>query len=112
MVIDGAKTSHHDIAELIRPVMHSANVDRIYYCHGFASHFDANKDKVRALSAAAIVDGNTVDYTLPPHKVFASFQKPIRTQKLPRRWHKHGWLLCRLARNGTWLSVCGDQPGD
>lgn len=55
MVIDGAKTGHHDIADRIRPLMQSANVDRIYYCHGFASHFDTNKDKVRALSAAAIV---------------------------------------------------------
>ena len=69
MVVDGAQTGHHDIADRIRPLMQRANVARIYYCHGFASHFETNKDKVRALSAAAIVDGNTVDYTLPPHKV-------------------------------------------
>jgi len=81
MVIDGAQTGHHDIADRIRPLMQNANVDRIFYCHGFASHFDANKDKVRALSAAAIVDGNTVDYTLPPHKVFESFQKAMSARR-------------------------------
>ena len=77
MVIDGAKTGHRDIADRIRPLMQSANVDRIFYCHGFASYFDANKDKVRVLSAAAIVDGKTVDYTLPPKNVFESFQKAM-----------------------------------
>lgn len=81
MVIDGAKTGHHDIADHIRPFMQNASVDRIYYCNGFASHFDANKDKVRALSSAAILDGNTVDYTQPPSKVFASFQKAMFTRR-------------------------------
>ena len=81
MVIDGGKIGHHDIADRMRPLMQSANVERIYYCHGFASHFDGNKDKVRALSAAAIVDGNTVDYTLPPHKVFESFQKTMSARR-------------------------------
>ena len=56
MVIDGAKTGHHNIADGIRPLMQSANVDRSYYCHWFVPHFDNNKDKIRALSAAAIVD--------------------------------------------------------
>jgi predicted esterase YcpF (UPF0227 family) len=81
MVIDAAKTCHHEIADRIRPLMQSASVDRIYYCHGFASHFDSNKDKVRALNVAAIVDGNTVDYTLPPHKVFESFQKAMSARR-------------------------------
>jgi hypothetical protein len=40
MVVDGAQTGHHDIADRIRPLMQRANVDRIYYCHGFVSHFD------------------------------------------------------------------------
>jgi hypothetical protein len=81
MVVDGAQTGHHDIADRIRPLMQRANVDRIYYCHGFASNFDSNKDKVRVLSAAAIVDGNTVDYTLSPHKVFESFQKSMSARR-------------------------------
>ena len=63
MVIDGAKTGHDDIADRIRPLMQSANVDRIYYCHGFASHFDGNKDKIRTLRAAAIVNWKALDYT-------------------------------------------------
>jgi predicted esterase YcpF (UPF0227 family) len=81
MVIDAAKISHHDIADSIRPFIQGTNVDCIYYCHGFASHFDGNKDKIRALSAAAIVDGNTVDYTLSPHEVFASFTKALSPLK-------------------------------
>lgn len=72
MVIDGAKTGHLDIADRIRPFMQRANVDRIFYCHGFASHFDSNKAKFRALIAAAIADGHTVNYTWPPHKVSPS----------------------------------------
>jgi len=81
MIIDAAKRSHHYIVDSIRLLMQSANVDRIYYCHRFASHFDGNKDKIRALSAAAIIDGNTVDYTRPPHKVFESFQKVMSARK-------------------------------
>ena len=103
MVIDGAKTSRHDIAELIRPVMHSANVDRIYYCHGFASHFDANKDKVRALSAAAIVDGNTVDYTLRPHKVFESFQQSMSARR--------NYLFVGTSMGGYFAAWLGTELG-
>lgn len=81
MVIDAAKISHHDIADCIRPLIQGTSVDCIYYCHGFASHFDGKKDKIRALSAAAIVDGNTIDYTLSPHEVFASFTKALSPLK-------------------------------
>ena len=103
MVIDGAKTGHHDIADRIRPLMQSANVDRIYYCHGFASHFDANKDKVRALSAAAIVDGNTVDYTLPPHKVFESFQKAMSAHR--------NYLVVGTSMGGFFAAWLGTELG-
>lgn len=74
-------------------------VQRILYCHGFASNFDPEKEKVRVLSTLAPVDGVTVDYTLAPSQVFAAFSGAIVAQKkhLDRR-HKHGRLLCRLAR--------------
>ncbi|SLN58798.1 hypothetical protein ROG8370_02685 [Roseovarius gaetbuli] len=36
-------------------------VDRIIYCHGFASNFDPQKDKVQASSMLAPVQGVTVD---------------------------------------------------
>jgi hypothetical protein len=58
-------------------------VDRIMYCHGFASNFDPQKDKVKALSMLAPVQGVTVDYTSFPEKVFEAFaaklQEPSRT---------------------------------
>jgi predicted esterase YcpF (UPF0227 family) len=81
MIIDGANARHDDTANRIRPLLHEVNVDHIYYCHGFASYFDVNKDKIRTLSATAIVDGNTVDYTLSPDEVFASFTKVISPRK-------------------------------
>ena len=81
MVIDGTDASHRDITDRIRTLLQEATADRIHYCHGFASYFDDNKDKIRTLSSAAIVDGNTVDYTLSPHLVFASFKKAISPRK-------------------------------
>jgi predicted esterase YcpF (UPF0227 family) len=48
------------------------------YCHGFASNFDPQKDKVKALSMLAPVQGVTVDYTSPPEKVFEAFAAPIQ----------------------------------
>ena len=57
---------------------HSAySIQRIMYCHGFASKFDPEKEKVRALSTLAPVDGVTVDYTLPPEDVFAKFTNAV-----------------------------------
>ena len=103
MVIDGAKTGHHDIADHIRPFMQNANVDRIFYCHGFASHFDANKDKVRALSTAAIVDGNTVDYTLPPHQVLESFQKALSARR--------NYLVVGTSMGGFFAAWLGTELG-
>lgn len=103
MVIDAAKISHHDIADRIRPFIEGTNVDRIYYCHGFASHFDANKDKVRALSAAAIVDGNTVDYTRPPHKVFESFQKAMSARR--------NYLVVGTSMGGFFAAWLGTELG-
>lgn len=81
MVIDGASIGHKAIANRIQPLLQSENVDRLFYCHGFASHFDKNKDKIRVLSAAATVDGKTVDYTLPPYKIFDSFQKAMSARR-------------------------------
>ena len=103
MVIDGAKSSHHDIADRIQPLIQNANVDRIYYCHGFASHFDSNKDKIRALSAVTIVDGNTVDYTLPPHKVFESFQKAMAIRK--------DYLVVGTSMGGFFAAWLGTELG-
>jgi len=103
MVIDGAKTGHDDIAEHIRSDMQSANVDRIYYCHGFASHFDVNKHKVRALCAVAIVDGNTVDYTQPPHKVFESFEKAMSARR--------NYLVVGTSMGGFFAAWLGTELG-
>ena len=103
MVIDGAKSSHHDIADRIQPLIQNANVDRIYYCHGFASHFDSKKDKIRALSAVTIVDGNTVDYTLPPHKVFESFQKAMAIHK--------DYLVVGTSMGGFFAAWLGTELG-
>lgn len=55
----------------------ACTVQRILYCHGFASNFAPEKDKVRALTTLAPVDGVTVDYTLPPAEVFAAFYGAI-----------------------------------
>ncbi len=77
MVIDGANAGHSDIADRISAMLHTESVDHIFYCHGFASYFEGKKDKIRTLAEAAIVDGNTVDYTLSPPEVFASFTKSL-----------------------------------
>jgi hypothetical protein len=54
-----------------------AKIDQIMYCHGFASHFDPSKDKVRMLSQLAPVIGVTVDYTRHPMEVFEVFSQPL-----------------------------------
>lgn len=82
MVIDGTYAIHCDIADRIRTLLQEATADRIHCCHGFASYFYDNKDKTRTLSGAAIVDGNTVDSTLSPHQIFASFKKAISPRKM------------------------------
>lgn len=81
MVIDGSKTGHHDIGDRIRPLLQGANVDRIYYCHGFASNFNPAKEKVRALSTLAPVDGVTVDYTMMPNAIFDDFAKAMTARQ-------------------------------
>jgi predicted esterase YcpF (UPF0227 family) len=53
-------------------------VDRIMYCHGFASNFDPRKDKVKALSMLAPVQGVTIDYTCPPEKIFEAFAAELQ----------------------------------
>ena len=45
----------------------------IFYCHGWGSHFDPSKNKIRALAKMHPVDGITVDYTLHPKVVFKRF---------------------------------------
>lgn len=77
MVIDGANAGHSDIADRISATLHTESVGHTNYCHRFASYFDGNKDKIRTLAEAAIVDGNTVDYTLSPPEVFVSFTKSL-----------------------------------
>ncbi len=50
----------------------------IFYCHGWGSHFDPSKNKIRALSAVRPVDGLTVDYTLHPQLVFERFAAGLK----------------------------------
>lgn len=50
----------------------------ILYCHGWGSHFDPSKDKIRALSKMRPVDGFTVDYTLHPYLVFERFAAQLK----------------------------------
>lgn len=50
----------------------------ILYCHGWGSHFDPSKNKIRALSRMHPVDGITVDYTLHPHLVFERFAAQLK----------------------------------
>lgn len=65
--------NHKNTSKTDRPA-----IDRIMYCHGFASNFDPQKDKAKALSMLAPVQGVTVDYTSPPEKVFEAFAAPIQ----------------------------------
>jgi len=55
-------------------------IDRILYCHGFASNFDPAKDKVQMLATFAPVYGVTVDYTLHPREVFATYARALQDQ--------------------------------
>jgi hypothetical protein len=50
----------------------------IFYCHGWGSHFDPGKAKIRALSRIGPVDGVTVDYTLHPQLVFETFAARLK----------------------------------
>jgi uncharacterized protein len=50
----------------------------IFYCHGWGSHFDPGKAKIRALARMGPVDGVTVDYTLHPQLVFATFAARLK----------------------------------
>ena len=50
----------------------------IFYCHGWGSHFDPGKAKIRALSRMGPVDGVTVDYTLHPQLVFETFAARVK----------------------------------
>lgn len=101
MVIDAAQARYQQIANDIRVLTH--DVDRIFYCHRFGSYYDSSKDKVRALRSAAMVDGNTVDYTRPPHKVFASFAKAMS----PRKKH----LIVGTSMGGFFAAWLGSELG-
>jgi predicted esterase YcpF (UPF0227 family) len=57
------------------------DLERILYCHGFASNFNPDKDKVRALSTLAPVDGVTVDYTMMPNAIFDDFAKAMTARQ-------------------------------
>lgn len=43
------------------PVRREPNINRIFYCHGFASTFVPTKEKVHVLIDLASVEGRTVD---------------------------------------------------
>lgn len=74
-------------------------IQRILYCHGFGSNFDPQKDKVKLLSSLAPVDGITVDYTLPPDKVFAAFAGAIQQQ--------HNTLIVGTSMGGFFAAWLG-----
>ncbi len=46
---------------------------RILYFHGWGSRFDPGKGKILSLGRIGPVHGLTVDYTLHPHAVFATY---------------------------------------
>lgn len=50
----------------------------IFYCHGWGSHFDPSKNKIRDLAKMRPVDGITVDYTLHPQVVFDRFAAELK----------------------------------
>lgn len=50
----------------------------ILYCHGWGSHFDPRKNKIRALAKILPVDGITVDYTLHPQVVFEMYAARLK----------------------------------
>lgn len=45
----------------------------ILYCHGWGSHFDPSKEKIRALAKMQPIDGISVDYTMHPQEIFAKY---------------------------------------
>ena len=81
MVIEHRASAHPAIERAQAHGVAACFVQRILYCHGFASNFDPEKEKVRALSTLAPVEGVTVDYTLPPSQVFAAFSGAIVAPK-------------------------------
>lgn len=55
----------------------------ILYCHGFASNFDPDKPKIRALERIAPVRGVTVDYTLNPFDPFHAYLDTLKGAESP-----------------------------
>lgn len=57
--------------------------DAILYCHGFASNFDPDKPKIRALERLAPVRGVTVDYARNPFEAFNAHLDALRGAERP-----------------------------
>jgi len=55
----------------------------VLYCHGFASRFEPEKPKIRALGRVGPVIGASVDYTRPPQEVFEAHAAPLRGAEAP-----------------------------
>ncbi|PTX43874.1 hypothetical protein IQ03_04791 [Gemmobacter caeni] len=51
---------------------------KIFYCHGWGSHFDPTKGKIRSLARMGHVSGITVDYTLHPQTVFEDYTRVLK----------------------------------
>lgn len=81
MVIENTALRIHALIQRRGSNDTAGTVKRILYCHGFASNFDPEKEKVRALSTLAPVDGVTVDYTFPPEGLFSVFSNAIVSPK-------------------------------
>lgn len=73
MTVDESAPASPALHALRTDAISAPEVQRILYCHGFASHFDPDKDKPRGLATLAPVDGVTVDYTRMPTAVFDAF---------------------------------------
>lgn len=61
----------------------SATYRSILYCHGFASNFDPDKPKIRALERIAPVRGVTVDYARPPFEAFNAYLDALKGAEDP-----------------------------
>jgi len=58
-------------------------IKTILYCHGFASNFDPDKPKIRALERIAPVRGVTVDYTRDPQDAFQAHTDQLAEAEKP-----------------------------
>lgn len=74
------------------------STERIFYCHGFASRYEPEKAKIRALAGWRPVHGISLDYTHAPERIAAHFAAEIRPRDLLIGTSLGGYWAARMSQ--------------